>query len=387
MVSIFVAATLFGALVRSNAFTVSAHGDDDHNGGWISGECIQIQCGSSAGKKEQHRTVKECEYSCPVVHFEWQTKTCPAGYPDESSRHPGYCSKGKHPSWPGDYKKMVEQAHSADVQYDKSHDPNKCHRPSDNDLANKYGMDNSARQSFKQQNSEWKNAVKQCTEHEESRTVDCTVKDVEQCQPSVTPTPCETTPTPTPTEDPGEPTPTPTEDPGQPTETPAPTPTDDPGEPTATPAPSQSQGSSSALGYNLSCDNSDIEVTYDVKKADGTTEKDVKVTFTYNGSTQEAKTNDNGRASVLFGKNGDGTVKATADGYADQSAYMEMPKDCPVTAPAVGGTTGQVLGASTEVSYANTGSATSQIFTAAQLLGMLMITAGAARYAYETIKS
>lgn len=379
-----VIAIIFGTLYRAHLSPVQAHGDHDDD--WQSGPCIQTECGKADGLKTETRTVTACTYSCPVINFSWKVyQDCPNGYRPKGEDK---CEKTSHPN-KGQIINRPYSLQTADVVYDKSQDPHKCHRPSDADLTNIYGMSHDARLAFKQQYSEWMNAVKECQSKQETRTVACTVHHVVPCDTTPSPTPCEPSPTPTPgeptptpTEDPGEPTPTPTEDPGEPTATPT-----QPQEPSATPAPSQSQGSTSALGYNLNCANSDIEVTYDVKKADGTTDKDVKVTFTYNGSTLEAKTNDNGRASVLFGKNGDGTVKATADGYADQSAYMEMPKDCPVTAPAVGGTTGQVLGASTEVSYANTGSATSQIFTAAQLLGMLMITAGAARYAYETIKS
>lgn len=45
--------------------------------------------------------------------------------------------------------------HSVDVPYDKSQDPNKCHRPSDADLKNQYGIDGDERKAFKDANPEW----------------------------------------------------------------------------------------------------------------------------------------------------------------------------------------------------------------------------------------
>lgn len=114
------------------------------------------------GAKTSKATYSSCTYDCPVVHFEWSTKVCPADYPNKSQRHEGYCYKGNSPDWPKDYKIMDTQNHSADVAYDKSQDPNKCHRPSDSTLQNVYGMDNDARSAFKQQNSEWKDSIKRC---------------------------------------------------------------------------------------------------------------------------------------------------------------------------------------------------------------------------------
>jgi len=97
---------------------------------------------------------QECTYSCPMYHFEWQTKQCPANYTHVSQQHPGYCYKGGNPDWPEDYKIMDTVNHSADVVYEKSNDPHKCHRPSDNTLRDIYGMDNSVRGIFKADHSE-----------------------------------------------------------------------------------------------------------------------------------------------------------------------------------------------------------------------------------------
>lgn len=197
---------------------------------------------------------------------------------------------------------------------------------------------------------------------------------------------------PTPTSEPTA-TPPPT---NRPTPTTAPSPTPNPGDeltPTATPSPTSppSPGRTSTLGYNVACTNNDIEVTYDVKNEDGNGEKDVEVRFNYQENKQTAKTNEDGRARVFYAKNGDGSVKAEADGYAPQSVYMTMPTNCPaptatseVGGQVLGASTGKILGATT---YANTGTTTQTIFTVAQLLGMLMIVTGAARYVKETIKA
>ena len=53
----------------------------------------------------------------------------------------------------------VYGSHSVSVPYEKSNDPNKCHRPSDNDLKNVYGMSHNERQAFKNAHSEWKKAI------------------------------------------------------------------------------------------------------------------------------------------------------------------------------------------------------------------------------------
>jgi len=184
---------------------------------------------------------------------------------------------------------------------------------------------------------------------------------------------CEQKPTPTPTTPVEEPTATPVPDP---------TATPKPQEPTSTPGPVSTRWS--ALGYNATCENSDIEVTFDTKREDGTFEEKVKVTFEYQGTKKTAETNNNGRATVMYGKNGDGAVTAVADGYPSQSTHMIMP-----VCPAVGGqvlgvTTGQVLGATT---YAATGNDAQSIFTAAQLLGMLLIATGTARYVKASLKA
>ena len=50
-------------------------------------------------------------------------------------------------------------SHHVHVPYEKSQDPTKCHRPSDADLKNIYGIDGKERNEFKDDNKEWKDAI------------------------------------------------------------------------------------------------------------------------------------------------------------------------------------------------------------------------------------
>lgn len=140
-----------------------------------------------ATQKDDEQT---CQYTCPTVHFEWQTTVydnCPANYSVQNDTTK--CRKNYYP-WTLIDRPSHQVSHSADVKYDKSQDPHKCHRPSDNDLSTKYGMDHDTRLAFKQANSEWK---------------DSTVVENSCPVPTVTPTPTDTpTPTSTPTDTPKE---------------------------------------------------------------------------------------------------------------------------------------------------------------------------------------
>lgn len=156
-----------------------------------------------------------------------------------------------------------------------------------------------------------------------------------------------------------------------------------PEEPTPTSGPVSTRWSS--LGYNANCQNSDIEVTFDTKREDGSFEEKVKVAFKYQGTEKTAETNNNGRATVMYGKNGDGAVTAVADGYPSQSTHMIMPQGCPaVGGQVLGASTGQVLGAT---SYAKTGTSAQSIFTVAQLVGMLLVATGTAWYVKASLKA
>jgi hypothetical protein len=117
-------------------------------------KCV-APCDSTGGVKTQERYCQkeECEYSCPVIEWKWRGKTY-------------------------------------DVQYEKSHDPTKCHRPSDSDLK-KLGMSNDCVGAFKRDHKEWKDADRKCklvTLETESREIKCEAELV-PCEPTVTPTP------------------------------------------------------------------------------------------------------------------------------------------------------------------------------------------------------
>ncbi len=151
--------------------------------------------------------VQNCGSTCPVVHYEWTTtEVNVAEHYDYANKEsvidvaehyscsdfPGYNLVGnkckKHDKSdknavlvPATYKlvcpsgysnnpgrdncrKLVRATykttnHSADVEYNKSNDPNKCHRPSDSTLSSVYGMNTSAVSDFKQHNSEWKDST------------------------------------------------------------------------------------------------------------------------------------------------------------------------------------------------------------------------------------
>ncbi len=149
----------------------------------------------------------DCGYSCPIVRFSWETRevdvaghyvyadkivdvaghygSCPNNYsiyssdstkcrknngqhdiidrpwigdtftcPSQYSSNPGHQNCRK---WIDDTYKTV--SHDVAVEYEKSNDPHKCHRPSDNDLASVYGMDHDAIQGFKAVNEEFKDST------------------------------------------------------------------------------------------------------------------------------------------------------------------------------------------------------------------------------------
>lgn len=192
--------------------------------------------------------VDACIYNCPVVHFVWTTKNygnCPTGYAVRVG-HSDQCRLIAEPHTIID-RPYTNVEHSVDVAYIKSSDPHKCHRPSDSQLEDEYGLNHDAVQAFKDANSEWKDSIKtapegyyinddgQCvpnptptssitptptpyhyacnSDHQcvqvagEGQNTCESVKDCEEVTPTPTPPPCEDCVTPTPT--PPEPTPTP----------------------------------------------------------------------------------------------------------------------------------------------------------------------------------
>jgi hypothetical protein len=76
------------------------------------------------------------------------TYKCPVGYQTYSGHDD--CRK----EIPATYNTIN---HEANVKYEKSSDPNKCHRPSDSDLESVYGMSHDVRLDFKEHHGELKN--------------------------------------------------------------------------------------------------------------------------------------------------------------------------------------------------------------------------------------
>jgi len=180
-------AGLTGFLVSSK-LEVSANYPEGTWGDWRDiSSCSTDQCGTSEGTKTQERTkIKEiCDYSCPVVHFEWTRSYCPEGY----SEHDGQCRKKVWTDWwhwHYEYAQKITENHSADVVYEKSSDPHKCHRPSDNTLRDVYGMDNEAKGDFKEANSEWKDSIASNCRQEvidtENQTISCNEAPIIACE-------------------------------------------------------------------------------------------------------------------------------------------------------------------------------------------------------------
>ncbi len=172
MLAAFVVVAVYAAF-NNKAHATQLPQEENNWSEWTdTSECVG-ECGSSSGTKSQERYLTEeiCELSCPVIHFQWSTESCPSGY---SPWIGDLCEKNGHQF---DIKPKVVTLHNADVEYEKSQDPNKCHRPSDSTLMQEYGMDHDAKQEFKEDNSEWKYALKSdCTQETvdtEHRTVEC----------------------------------------------------------------------------------------------------------------------------------------------------------------------------------------------------------------------
>ena len=147
--------------------------------------------------------------------------------------------------------------------------------------------------------------------------------------------------------------------------------------PTPTPTPNPEDGKRTGLGIDKLevCELEEFEVVMDIKE-NGQGKKDVEVTFTYNGATKKAMTNEGGRARTSFARNGAGSVHASAEGWDSQSQYVEMPVCEPVALDpdrAIGG--GQVLGVST---LADTGAGVGILGGFMTMVGGILTTAGVA---------
>lgn len=170
-------ALVFG-LTTNNAYATN----DSNWTDWEDTSSCVGECNSGYGTKSQERYLKEeiCDLACPVIHFEWRTEECLPGY---SPWLGDWCEKNGHQF---DLKPKVVTLHNADVEYEKSQDPNKCHRPSDATLMQEYGMDHDAKQDFKADNPEWKHAIETDCHDEvidtEDRIVECEVSEVILCE-------------------------------------------------------------------------------------------------------------------------------------------------------------------------------------------------------------
>lgn len=188
--------------------------------------------------------------------------------------------------------------------------------------------------------------------------------------PTLTPTPSVSM-TPVPTQ-----TPQPT---GQPTLTPVPT---QPPVVTATPKPEDDKKSMDLSKSGPTCEERTFSVAVQLKD-DGKEVRDVRVTFTYLGTTKQAITNNEGRAGVNLDYAGIGEVLAEADSWPTARTSVDelkcegvvLGKDA--SGGAVDGyrdtlTTenGKVLG------YANTGVNTEAMILLIQSVGLLMIVGG-----------
>lgn len=125
-------------------------------------ECVATSCGSSIGTKQEAVYKEVCDNGCPTIHFEWKRiifEDCPSGYKVVGKDNDKCEKKSSHYKNEVIDRKKYEKTFSADVKYNKSNDPNKCHRPSDETLKNYYKMDHDARKTFKDENFEWKYSV------------------------------------------------------------------------------------------------------------------------------------------------------------------------------------------------------------------------------------
>lgn len=185
-----------------------------------------------------------------------------------------------------------------------------------------------------------------------------------------------------------------------PTNTPSPT-------PSASPVSDPQSGRRTGLSNDsLDCSNRSFDAVMDVKE-DGNARKDIKVTFRFNGSTKETRTNDNGRARAEFDQNGNGSLTADAEDYPSQSMYITIPQCDNVntnqnpdngvgggsfsdngSTGSVNGTTitasrgSRVLGADT---LANTGMSTTYLLSLISLAGLGLT--GSSFYAYYKTKN
>ncbi|MDD4382288.1 MAG: hypothetical protein PHE21_03015, partial [Candidatus Dojkabacteria bacterium] len=126
------------------------------------------------GTKEQTYYEESCDFTCDTYHFDWREyEDCPDGYKVDKEDE-SMCIKKDNPDIERKY-----TDYSYDIPYIKSEDKNKCHRPSDSQLEDDYGMTSDAVKALKKEYKEWYDGTPVCEflPTSETRTVDC--KDAE----------------------------------------------------------------------------------------------------------------------------------------------------------------------------------------------------------------
>jgi hypothetical protein len=216
--------------------------------------------------------------------------------------------------------------------YDKSNDPNKCHRPT----ASSQEVPAWAVNDYNHDNPEWKNVVdtncRMVDKDTESRTVAC--KDAEVIE-------CEVEPTPTPTAEP-------------------------------TPTPEPESKSEKKFKSSTDCEGV-VRLEFKSLSDDGTPSEGKSVRFLYNNKIVEAQTNDEGKAKAKFDYAGELKAKVEYDGKS-KSTMVKAAENCPAV---LGATTGKVLGTTT---LAATGFSADAIMNLLGFSGMALTAIGYRKY-------
>jgi len=153
--------------------------------GWVdTSDCVTTDCGTFEGTKTQDFYEEVCGDECPVIHYEWTTKEygdCSPGC-DERKKYPDKCYCGDWPRGHYEERPYTTTNHNTDVVYEKSADPTKCHRPSDNDLCNIYGLCGDIRSDFKKDYPQHLDVEEECTiEIIDTRTIPCSNAEITLC--------------------------------------------------------------------------------------------------------------------------------------------------------------------------------------------------------------
>jgi hypothetical protein len=137
---------------------------------WVdTSACIATVCGTTLGTKSQALYEEECEWVCPTIEFEWEVTEylpCPEGYKAQKD-----VCRYKSETIAREFNVIPMSAH---VLYEKSKDPNKCHRPSDKTLETFYEMSREAIGAFKKENPQNRDAEYVCEDVLiDTKTVSC----------------------------------------------------------------------------------------------------------------------------------------------------------------------------------------------------------------------